>query len=119
MLFGEAMLQSLEFWVTVGLLVALLLGGAVVLSVTDRWRKRQSQSTREGIESLSLYREMYDDGELDEKEYRVIRDRFARELGAKPAGAAPAKGAGEAVGANLGDSPGPPPEPPDKAPPIS
>jgi len=123
MLFAEALLQSAEFWVSVGLLMALILGGAAVVSLADRWRKRQAKTTRESIGSLSLYREMYDDGELDEEEYRAIRDRFAAELKGKPAGpvpapipaSAPTKGVGEAGGANLDAPPGPPPQ----APPIS
>ncbi len=124
MLFAEEVrqqqdvVQSVNFWLTIGLLMTILLGGAVVLSLVERWRKRQATPPREGIDGLSLYREMYDDGELNEAEYRVIRDRFARRLKGKPAGPEPAAG-GEAGGAKRDDSPGPPPEPPVQAPPIS
>ena len=127
MLFAEALLQSVEFWVSVGSLMALILGGAAVVSLADRWRKRQATTTREGIGSLSMYREMYDDGELDEEEYRTIRDRFAAELKGKPAtplpapvsAPVPAKGAGVAGGANLDGPPEPPSGLPPQAPPIS
>ncbi len=129
MLFAEVtpqqqdIVQSVNFWLTIGLLMAILLGGAVALSLVERWRKRQAEPAREGIGGLSLYRQMYEDGELDEEEYRVIRDRFAKRLKGKPAGPELAPGltadAGGAGGANLAGSPGPPPESPEQAPPIS
>ena len=115
----QEVVQSVNFWLTIGLLMTILLGGAVVLSLTERWRKRQAQPTRGGLGELSLYREMYEDGELDEEEYRVIRDRLASELTGKPAGPATAKGVGAAGGANPEGSPGPPPESPEQAPPVS
>ena len=123
----QEVVQSVNFWLTIGLLMAILLGGAVVLSLVERWRKRQAEPAREGIGGLSLYRQMYDDGELDEEEYRVIRDRFAKRLKGKPAGPELTPGltpkltagVGEAVRVNLAGSPEPPPESPEKAPPIS
>jgi hypothetical protein len=105
------MLQSPEFLVTVGLLMAALLAGAAAIYVTDLWRKKRERQTAEGIESLSMYREMFEDGELSEPEYRVIRDRLARQM---KAGLRPELGAG-AVGANVAapDAAGsPPPGPP-------
>ena len=111
--------QTAEFWLTIGLLMAILLSGAAVLSVVERWRKKQGKPTKGGIGGLSLYREMYEDGELDEEEYRVIRDRFARELKGVPAAPAATKNPGAASGANPAGSPTPPPEPPEQAPPIS
>ncbi len=91
------LLQSPEFLVTVGLLMAALLTGAAVIYVTDNWRKKRERQTAEGVESLSMYREMYDGGELSEPEYRVIRTRLARQI---KAGLRPELGAG-VVGANL------------------
>lgn len=125
MLFAEEfrdpkeVVNSVNFWLTIGLLMAILLGGAAVLSLAERWRKRQAQTTREGIGGLSRYRELYEDGELDEEEYRAIRDRLAAELKGKPAAPLPARPAGVAGGANLDAPPTPPPESPEKAPPIS
>ena len=115
----EDVVQSVNFWLTIGLLMTILLGGAVVLSLTERWRKRQAQPTRGGLGELSLYREMYEDGELDEEEYRAIRDRLAAELKGRPPAPVPVKGVGEASGASPDGPPVPPPEPPAKAPPIS
>ncbi|OWK43468.1 hypothetical protein [Fimbriiglobus ruber] len=71
---------SIEFLVTVGLLVLALLGGAVVLYITDNWRKRQLAGDNESVESLSSFRTMYDRGELSESEYQVIRDRLAARM---------------------------------------
>ena len=94
-----------------------------MLALVERWRKRQAGPAREGLGGLALYRQMYEDGELDEGEYRVIRDRFARRLKGQPAGPTPtpelAAGVGGAVGASPEGPPGPPPESPEKAPPIS
>ena len=119
MVFAEGPLQSVEFLVTVGLLIGALLAGAGVIYVTDLWRKKQVKPTREGIESLSLYRDLYEAGELDEVEYRGIRDRFARELKSPPAPGPHSGSVGEASGANLDDSPPPPAAGPGQAPPIS
>ena len=115
----QEVVQSVNFWLTIGLLIGLLLGAAAILSLTELWRKKQAKPAKGGIESLSMYRAMYEDGELDEEEYRVIRDRLARELTGKPAGPATAKGVGAAGGANPEGSPGPPPESPEQAPPVS
>jgi hypothetical protein len=77
MVWANGPLQSMEFLVTVGLLMGVLLAGAVVIYFTDMWRKKQVSANHENLEELSMYREMYDNGELDEEEYRVIRDRLA------------------------------------------
>jgi ElaB/YqjD/DUF883 family membrane-anchored ribosome-binding protein len=123
MVFAEGPFQSVEFLVTVGLLIGALLAGAVVIYVTDVWRKKQVASPREGVESLSMYRSLYERGELSKPEYRVIRDRLAKQLKGEPAALVVAESNGESVGeasgANLDDSPTPPPEAPDKPPPIS
>ena len=123
MVFAEGPFQSIEFLVTVGLLIGALLGGAVVIYVTDVWRKKQVASPREGVESLSMYRSLYERGELSKPEYRVIRNRLAKQLKGEPAALVVAESDGESVGeasgANLDDSPTPPPEAPDKPPPIS
>lgn len=127
MVFAEGPFQSVEFLVTVGLLIGALLTGAVVIYVTDMWRKKQVASPREGVESLSMYRSLYERGELSMPEYRVIRDRLAKQLKGEPAALAVAESVpegggesvGEASGANLDDSPPLPPEAPDKPPPIS
>jgi hypothetical protein len=72
--------QSVEFLVTVGLLVLILLGGAVVLYVTDVWRKKQLAPDRESAEALTSYRAMYERGEITEAEYLAVRNRIAAQM---------------------------------------
>ncbi len=72
-----ANLLTVEFLVTVGLLVLVLLAGAAVLHYTDAWRKRQEASPHESVESLSSFREMFERGEITEAEYLAVRDRVA------------------------------------------
>ena len=68
---------STEFLVTIGLLIATLLGGAVVLYFTDIWRKKQFSAGHESLESLTHYRALFDRGEITETEYQAIRARVA------------------------------------------
>jgi hypothetical protein len=103
MIWANGPFQSVEFLITVALLMAVLLGGAVVIYFTDLWRKRRSRSTHEGIESLTMYREMYDNGEIEEAEYKVIRDRLAGRVKHDLA-ATSDKPASPASGANSADS---------------
>jgi hypothetical protein len=103
--------QSVEFLVTVGLLVLILLGGAVVLYITDVWRKKQLAPDRESADALTTYRAMYERGEITEAEYHAVRNRVASQLrhevaadrysGAKTAPEPPTEGETE-----------PPPRPP-------
>jgi hypothetical protein len=72
-----ANLLTVEFLVTVGLLVLVLLVGAAVLHYTDAWRKRQLLPPHESAESLSSFREMFERGEITEAEYLAVRDRVA------------------------------------------
>lgn len=81
---------STEFLLTVGLLVGALLGGAVVLFVLDRWRKRQMVETQHAVESLTSFRAMYERGEITEAEYQVVRDRMAGRVKREVAAANPA-----------------------------
>ncbi len=71
-------LLTVEFLVTVGLLVLVLLVGAAVLHYTDVWRKQQQFiPPHESAESLSSFRELYERGEITEAEYAAVRDRVA------------------------------------------
>ena len=73
-----ANLLTVEFLVTVGLLVLVLLIGAVVLHYTDAWRKQQQLiPPHESAESLSTFREMFEHGEITEAEYLAVRNRVA------------------------------------------
>lgn len=99
---------STEFLVTVGLLLAALLIGAVVFALVDRWRKRQTDGGgRESTESLTSYRAMFEAGELTREEYEKIRNKVAakmkQEVGILPGGtAAPAAPAGGGSSAGTG-----------------
>ena len=106
--------QSVEFLVTIGLLVLILLCGAVVLYVTDVWRRRQLAPDRESADALTSYRVMYERGEITEAEYRAVRNRIAAQMRQEiapdrnsGAEAAPKSRAGDEA-----DPPGRPQEPP-------
>jgi hypothetical protein len=64
-----------------GVLVAVLLIGAVILAKLDRWRKRMDEPEDAG-NALSAFRLSYEEGEISEEEYKRIR---ARLTGTKPA----------------------------------
>ena len=110
---------SPEFLLTVGLLVTVLLAGAVVLFFVDRWRKRQLADNQESVESLSSFRALYERGELTESEYQAVRDKMARKVKQEVAAANPATVAqpppGPAApggGASSPDGAAPPPDAP-------
>lgn len=71
---------SFEFWLAVGLLIAVLLIGAVVLSFMDRWRKKQLLASQDPAEALTSFRTLYEQGELSEEEYQRVRDRVAMKM---------------------------------------
>lgn len=104
--------QSVEFLVTVGLLVLILLGGAVVLYFTDVWRKKQLAPDRESADALTSYRAMYERGEITESEYLAVRNRVAAQLRQEVAADRP-PGAKAAPESRNGDEPAPPARPPE------
>lgn len=78
MLWAANTLLTVEFLVTVGMLVLVLLVGAAVLHYTDAWRKQQQLiPPHESAQSLSSYRELFERGEITEAEYAAVRDRVA------------------------------------------
>lgn len=106
--------QSVEFLATIGLLVLILLGGAVVLYVTDVWRRKQLAPDRESADALTSYRTMFERGEITEAEYVAVRNRIAAQMRQEVASDRLA-GAETAPKARTGDEAGPtdrPPEPP-------
>jgi hypothetical protein len=110
---NPSVFQSVEFLVTVGLLVLVLLGGAVVLYFTDVWRKRQLAPDRESAESLTSYRAMYERGEITEAEYELVRTRLAAQLRQEARAVRPAHSAGPQSGAEAApELDGRPPERP-------
>jgi hypothetical protein len=103
---GANPFMSVEFFLTVGLLVSVLLGGAVVFYFVDRWRKRQLNPGRESTDSLTMFRSMFEQGEITEAEYHKVRDRVAARM--REEVALPAAGGG-----GLSPSPQPLPPPPE------
>ncbi len=66
-------------WLTLAL-VLIILCGAVLLVWLDRWRKRSEARPLDASEQLAQFRELYEDGELSQREYDRIRSRLTGEL---------------------------------------
>lgn len=78
------LLQNSDFLWLVGALAVTLLLGAIVMSIVERWRKRQLASSNfPEIEQIGKYRAMYENGELTKEEYEKIRRKEAERLKAK------------------------------------
>jgi hypothetical protein len=71
------MLQDPEFLIVVGILMATLLVGALVLAYVDRWKKRQMADNPTDMDQLGSFRAMFERGELNHEEYEKIRNRVA------------------------------------------
>ena len=111
-LWGANPFLTVEFFLSVGLLISVLLGGAVVFFFIDRWRKRQLSPGRETTDTLSSFRTMFERGELTEAEYRKVRDRVAARMreevalpGGGPAAPPPGPAAGPPPAGPTGESP--------------
>ncbi len=74
------LLDSTEFIVGTISLVAVLLGGAIVLWALDRWRNKQDRSATESTASLTNFRALFESGEISEAEYKRIRDRVSNRM---------------------------------------
>ena len=94
--------ERLFLWT--GVLVGVLLFGAVIVARVDRWRKRQMvDDDEDGVRMVGSYRDMYDRGEITKAEYDRVLRRAAERVGAKPKPAEPPIPA---------ETPEPPPAPP-------
>lgn len=129
----EDPLRSPEvIWGVAGLIVALLVGAAVI-SAVDKWRKRAvaGPTGADATEALSVYRQMYESGEITEEEYAKLRTQVAEKVkkpapapkpAAPPTGTRPASPAiGPSGGSYFADPspsplPAPPPDPKDPPP---
>ena len=69
--------ESPDTWLYTGLLILVLLLGAVLLSWAERWRKRQLRDDQNPAESLTSFRELLESGELGREEYDRIRRKVA------------------------------------------
>jgi hypothetical protein len=107
-------------------LIGILLAGALVLYVVDRWRKR-NRAARENAsapsDQLSHFRSLYEQGEMSREEFESIRTlltgRLRQELNvpAAPAVSPPAAEPPPTETNITAVSPGPQSPPPPEAPP--
>ncbi len=72
--------DQVAFYTNVGLLMAALLAGAVLVYLADRWRKNRMAPDRASAGTLSDFRALFEAGEITEAEYRVVRDRLAAQM---------------------------------------
>ena len=66
-----------------GVLLGVLVLGAVVIARLDRWRKRQMEGADDPDPVMS-FRELYERGEISKAEYDRVLRRVAERVGAKP-----------------------------------
>jgi len=97
-------------------LVLVLLAGAFVIYLADRWRRRTAPSTIcDANEQMASFRELYERGELSRQEFESIRNkltgRLRQELEARAAPEQSAKPA-SSDGPPSDDKPPTPPEAP-------
>jgi Short C-terminal domain len=71
--------KSPVLWTTLSLVVVVLLG-ALVITVVDRWRKRLRQDRSDLGDQLSHFRSLYDRGELTREEFERIRGKLGSKL---------------------------------------
>jgi hypothetical protein len=62
------------------LLVGGLLVAALVVSWTDRWRKRRGTDSPSSGEQLTHFRALYEKGELSREEFERIRSRLGQQI---------------------------------------
>jgi hypothetical protein len=79
---GSPWLDPRVLWATLSLVVILLLGAAV-LALVDRWRKRPAPDRLSPGDQLSHFRTLYEQGQLSREEFERIRGRLSRELRAE------------------------------------
>jgi hypothetical protein len=66
-----------------GVLLGVLVVGAMFIARLDRWRKRQMEGAGDPDPVMS-FREMYERGEISKQEYDRVLRRVAERVGAKP-----------------------------------
>jgi hypothetical protein len=71
--------KSPVLWTTL-CLVAVLLLGAMVIALVNRWRKRSHQDRPESGDQLSHFRSLYDRGQLSREEFDQIRAKLGAKL---------------------------------------
>ena len=62
-------------------LAAIILVGAVVIALLDRWRKRGEPAPLTANDQLATFRQLYEQGKLSQEEFERLRNRLAGKLG--------------------------------------
>src|SRR5205823_4430113 len=93
-------------------LIAVLLAGAMLIYLTDRWRRRlNSKTTGDVNQQLSTFRELYERGELSREEFERIREKLTGRLRQELEKAAPTENSAETAsrpGPETDEKPPPP-----------
>ena len=69
-----------DIWIATGLLAGILLIGAVVLAIFERWRKRKANETYTAHDQLASFRLLYERGELSQQEFEGIKKQLLVKL---------------------------------------
>ena len=69
------------FWV--GILLAVLVVGGMLMARLDRWRKRQMEVLDETSDHIGSFRALYERGEISKAEYDRVLRRVAERAGVK------------------------------------
>jgi hypothetical protein len=107
----SSFLESPLLWTSLALVGVLLLG-ALIIALVDRWRKRPVQTTSTDSEQLSHWRTLYQRGEISREEFERLRTLLGGRLRERLQ--IPPKAEGSA---STGQQPAPPGEPPAEPPP--
>jgi hypothetical protein len=82
-------------WLALGV-VTIILIGAGVIALVDRWRKRPYQARMSASEQLAQFRELFDRGQIKPEEFERIRallnERIREEMEVSKASALPPTG---------------------------
>jgi hypothetical protein len=100
---------------TIIILMAVVLGAAVIIVLAGRWSKRMLSDNPGPASDLTSFRVLYERGKISQEDYDKIRHRLARNLHEDRGAAASRQPAasGERMAANPSPPPGttdPPPE---------
>jgi hypothetical protein len=80
-LLGLTKEERLILWT--GVLLGVLVIGAVFIARLDRWRKRQLEGA-DDPDLVMSFRELYERGEISKEEYGRVLRRVAERVGARP-----------------------------------
>ncbi len=104
---------KLQFlWATL-MLVGVLLAGAVIIALVERWRRKSGTEGLSAGDQLSHFRKLYDQGAISKEEYERIRSQLASQfkqevrIESPPAAPSPAPASPDVM-----TMPEPPPPPP-------